>query len=129
ERGYRNYDDFITRGLSELFGISRSEGYAAIKITECFPSLTIEDYKDIGVAKLQVLSRETNESDSDFRELVGKAKELTVKELKDHIANIKHRDRGDMDAETISIVASKRVAELWRQVKSDRYMRKFVSSD
>src|SRR6185312_3272938 len=84
ERGYRNYDDFITRGLSELFGVSRSEGYAAIKITECFPSLTIEDYKDIGVAKLQVLSRETSESDSDFRELVGKAKELTVKELKDH---------------------------------------------
>ena len=51
ELGYSTYDDFMSRGMDEMFGISRNHAYNLRRISEEFRNDSIEILAEIGVAK------------------------------------------------------------------------------
>jgi hypothetical protein len=56
ERGYSNWDDFATRGVRAIFGISRSEAFAAVVVSSTFALYPIEVIERVGFQKLAVVA-------------------------------------------------------------------------
>lgn len=113
-KGYETYEDFMKRGMPELFRICRSEAYAARRVAEKFPSLPIEEFKQIGIAKMQVLAQGTGEGEKDCDELLEYAKEHTVAEVKERIRVKKHMAEGEMDFCDIIIPGNVDIARQWK---------------
>lgn len=80
--GYNNYNHFMTVGMPEKFGVSRAEAYHCVRIAKNLPMLTNQDFADIGMAKLEVLSRP--EVAERIKELLPAArnKEISVQQFK-----------------------------------------------
>jgi hypothetical protein len=118
-KGYSNYEDFMNRGMDELFGISRAEAYACRLVAEKLPSLTVEQFREIGIAKLQLISQATGEKEKDCNDFLEFAKNHTVAQLKVKVAEKKHLPEGELDAELIVIQANRDIARAWKEFKSD----------
>jgi len=57
--GFKSLDKFICEYLPSITGMSRAEAYACKRIAEKFPSITINDYVEIGYVNLGLLCRTT----------------------------------------------------------------------
>jgi hypothetical protein len=119
-KGYSNYEDFMNRGMDELFGISRAEAYACRLVAEKLPSLTVEQFREIGIAKLQLISQATGEKEKDCNDFLEFAKNHTVAQLKVKVAEKKHLPEGELDAELIVIQANRDIASTWKQFITDK---------
>jgi hypothetical protein len=80
--GYRNFSDFMKRGMPERFGVSTSEAWHCVRISKNLPMLTGGDFQEIGIAKLEILARD--EVSERVKELLPAArdKNITVQEFK-----------------------------------------------
>jgi hypothetical protein len=58
--GYETYDDFMSRGMPQMFGVSRSESYAAKKIGKALSFLDQEELTKIGFSKANALASALN---------------------------------------------------------------------
>lgn len=130
ERGYATYEDFMCRGMSELFGISRTEAYACRKVAENFPSLTVDEFQRIGVRKLYVLAAATKEGDSHADKLVEKALDPDVNraELLGYVAELKHMDAGEFELTRVAITTTKETAAMWKDFMGSREVQAFVGN-
>lgn len=130
-RGYKNYDDFLSRGMEELFGICRSEAYNCIGIAETFPQITQKEFCEIGVSKLQIAARAVRENPNcvDTVLEVAKQPEMNVSSFKSYVAELTGRDVRDFDYEEIKIITSKSIAEHWNHFIRNKYVQQIVGSD
>lgn len=130
DRGYATYEDFMCRGMSELFGISRTEAYACRKVAERFPSLSVEEFNQIGVRKLYVLAAATKEGDKHAKELVEKAMdpETNRSDLIEFAATLKHMDVGEFEITKVSITVTKETAAMWKDFIGSKAIQAYVGN-
>jgi hypothetical protein len=127
--GYANYEDFMVRGMDELFGISRAEAYACRQMAEHLPSLTVEDFREIGVAKLYLVAQATDEKQKDCAEFLEFARNHTVSELKQKVATKKHLAKGELDAALIMIPANRDIEKAWKSFWTDKRIQAFCETE
>lgn len=130
-RGYRTLDDFISRGAEQLFGMSRATAYRLKRIAEAFPSLSAQDYTQIGTTKLGVLAKVTSEKDpTTYRELLEKARqpEVTSEILIKTAVEQNLASNGDLETKTLVILANRRVAERWMRFIKDPIIQSIVGN-
>jgi hypothetical protein len=127
-RGYRTYDDFITRGCREMFGLPRSEAYRSKRLVEAWPNLTPGDFVEIGEKNLYALSSFTNSSDPASTGWLEIARSSTLDQLKDRIVQ---RSEGTADGLTpvqISFVTNLEVKKAWTSFVSNSAVQSTVGS-
>jgi hypothetical protein len=112
-KGYKNWDDFMSRGMEKMFGISRSEAYALYRVMRVFPELTIEEYFQAGIANLQTASRAVGENPKCRDKVLAAAKEMEVKPFKEYIGRLTNTDPDDYDYGLIMEHVSKSVKVRW----------------
>jgi hypothetical protein len=111
--GYKNYEDFTANGMWKLFRIGRSEAKNCYRVAKNFPSLTVEEFTEIGVAKLWQIASATSEGERDCQEFVEFAKTHSVADVKKKVAKKKGMERGELDYAEICIEANDDIAKAW----------------
>ncbi len=88
-RGYDNFSDFMSdtvRGLPRITGISRAELFKAKAVAaQLGPTITLEDARDVGLTKLQLIAGVTDSGSAEQRELVEAARTDTMVQLRERI--------------------------------------------
>jgi len=118
-RGYKTYDDFVTRGMEELLGISRAEAYHCKRIAKNLPWVTSAQFEQIGIAKLELLAKdEVAPKAKELLEIAAKP-EVTIAALKQIIAdnNLSERDR--LDFSNIVLAVPKDVKKQWDEFRTN----------
>ena len=126
---YRNFDDFLTRGMPELFGIPRSEAYAARALIAKWPSLSSEQIKQVSYSKISLISQFTHEGDVNANKFLQAAQTLTLDKLKDYCANQGMLPREESDLAEISLLTTKGIKDQWLEFSSDPHIQAFVGTD
>ena len=127
-KGYDSYEEFMTKGMPEKFGISRSEAYHCKRIALCFPSLTTDEFREIGVSKLQKLAMVTKEGDKDCDRLLEMAKTHTVAEVVQEVTRLRHMVDGEMELTTVAVLMTVDVARQWKEFHSDPAIQAFCET-
>ena len=87
-RGYKNFDDFISNGVPEIFGLPRSESYRSKRLAATWPNLSVAEFSEIGEGKLYTLSQFTSHTDPKADEWLEIARTSTHDELRDKIVQV-----------------------------------------
>lgn len=89
-RGFSSFDGFMsdeTRGLPKITGISRAELYKAKSVAKSVgPGMNLEDARQIGFSKMQLIAGVSNAGEATFNTLVDAAKTDTIPQLRERIA-------------------------------------------
>lgn len=132
-QGYSNFNDFVTVGLSDLFGVSRNEGYVVKRISEQLGDrLTVEEMSEIGISNLALAATalrqklpdgvpvETREKEID--KWINLAKTKPVKEMKQIMADESLIEQGELDFTALNLTVQKPVAERWKQFRKQPWV-------
>lgn len=116
-RGYRTYENFLSRGLDDLFGISRTEAYALRKVAEKFPSLSVAQFQAIGTTKLYAMAAAIGEGEPGCEAVIEKAlqPQTTKEQLREFIAEVKYEDAGERQLTDLTITFTKADAAALKQ--------------
>jgi hypothetical protein len=120
EHGYKNWNDFMSRGLWEMFRISRSEAFFARRIAEKMPWLTSEDHDAVGIARLEKIASQALLPKAE--ELVERVKneKLTVRDLAQMAEDAKFGfERGSSTGKTLVIPMSLDIYMRWKEFVKD----------
>lgn len=126
---YPTFDDFVSRGLRDLLGVPRSEAYAAKRLVEHFPSLSVEDCQTITYSKLSFISKFTDESKPEANKWLALAQHNSLDALKDIAANKGILSREESDFVTLTLVLNKGQRDMWDAFVSDPSIQAYVGSD
>lgn len=128
ERGYPSYEDFMCKGMKELFGISRTEAYACRKVAEAFPDLTVSEFQKIGVSKLYFLSSVTNSEDRNYEPLIQAAQDpdVNMDDLRTLAAELTFAEKGEYEITTVVVKVPKTVAKMWKEFSTDAAIQAYV---
>lgn len=126
---YPTFDDFVSRGLRDLLGVPRSEAYAAKRLVEHFPSLSVEDCQTLTYSKLSFISKFTDESKPEANNWLALAQNNSLDVLKDIAANKGILPREESDFVTLTIIMNKGQRDQWDAFVSDPSIQSHVGSD
>jgi hypothetical protein len=118
DKGYRTYEDFLRRGVCENLGLSRSDAYEAKRVAQKWPSLTPEEYAQIGSVKMSLLSRVADERTGRGRKLLEKAKALSIRDLRTELEKKALIERGEFQGAVIVINTTRTIADQFERFVS-----------
>jgi hypothetical protein len=127
--GYKNFEDFLTKGVQERMGLSRSNLFECKQIATKWPSMTVEQYARIGATKLSIISRFTEEGGPMARRMLDKAEKLSVVELRTWAEEKKLIEAGESQAAVITIATNRTVANEWNEALNNPTVTAIVQSD
>jgi len=125
---YPTFDDFVSRGLRDLLGVPRSEAYAAKRLVEHFPSLSVDDCQKITYSKLSFISKFTDESKPEANKWLARAQVHTLDQLKDIAANEDIIPREESDFVSYSVVMTVAQRKQIESFFSDKSIQSYVGS-
>lgn len=138
--GYQSFNDFMSRGVDELFGISRPEAFNCLRIAEVLPTLNSDTMENLGFSKLNLVASavrlqtnsgstiEMREAKKDF--WVKAAQEATVKALRAQVETARALDPGDLGpSESVVIFVTSEVKKRWKEFTADTSIRGYCNTD
>jgi len=114
-KGYATFESFITDGVCEHLGLSRSDAYEAKRIAEHWPGLTPEEYAEVGSVKMTMITRVTNGTSKLGRKLIEQAKGLSVKDFRRILETRGLVSRGEFQGAVIVINTNQEIARHWTE--------------
>lgn len=113
-QGFNTFEDFIARGVVKKLGLSRTDAYEAKRMAQRWPTLSAEDYSQIGSVKMTLLSRSLQESaTSNHQEWLDKAKDLSVRELRTELVKADLISNGECQGAVIVINTTQEIKDAW----------------
>lgn len=111
-RGFSSFDEFMSdesRGLPKITGISRAELYKAKSVALAVgPGMNLEDARQIGFSKMQLIASVTDPGSSTQQSLIESAKLDTMPQLRERIARSNMNVQvGDMEWDTLLVQMTK----------------------
>jgi hypothetical protein len=128
-RGYRTYDDFITRGCREIFHLPRSEAYRGKRLASAWPNLSPSEVSEIGEGHLYVLSGFTSAADPASAGWLDVARNSTLDQLKDRIVQSGEATTEDITMVQISFTTTLEVKKSWLAFVANPQVQATVGSD
>lgn len=130
QRGFASYDDFLSRGCPELFGLPRSEAYRAKRLMTAWPNLSPKEIAEVGSGKLYLLSKFTNGSDPKSGPWLEIARNTTADDLLDKIvAAGEIGERSEALPAVIEIQTTVAVKQFWKRFAASPQVHSAVGSD
>lgn len=126
---FDGYDDFVVNYVEKVLGVPRSEAYAARRVIEKWPSLTMDEIRQVKFGKLSYLCTITDETQPDSNKWLEAAQAHTLNELKDMAANNGIMPREDSDLASINIVTSLAVKRQWEEFIGRPEIQAYVGSE
>lgn len=127
-KNFKNFNDFMGRGVWEQFGFSRSEAYKVKKVINAMPSITLEQFGEIGVNKLAILSKVTKEGESTYGDWMAKARTDTVDQLRERTEKKGLTEPGELDPCVIRIYANAGIKSMWDTFSGDPKVQAFCET-
>ena len=138
--GYNSFNDFMTRGVPELFGISRAEAFNCLRIAEVLDTMGSDVMEAVGFSKLNLVasavrkqtdtgtSIEMRKEKLDF--WVAQAQTSTVKELRENVEDATQTPRGDLGPqEPVTIFVTPEVKKRWKEFIADSNTQAYCNSE
>jgi hypothetical protein len=131
--GYPNFNEFMTRGCEELFGVSRSEAFACKRIAEVFGNaLTPGQMEEIGLSKLSIAATAVKKriddgmpqeiKDKQINYWVEAAKTDTFFGLKERIADQGLVDAGELEMKSLVLYLREEVREQFLEFRRNPWV-------
>jgi len=127
--GYRSFNQFMSQGMPEVFGIPRSEAFGAKRIAERWPSLSLEEFAEIGPERMRLVSRVTQESDPNSRKIIEAVKKMKVEEVEQFIEEKFAVPRSSNHTATIIIRCTEEQKQQWQELVNDPDIAAYCGSD
>lgn len=114
-QGYRTFDDFMGRGMGELFGIPRSEAFQLKQIATVLPNLDPERCVQLGTTKVSMIAAvvaENNfgpEMQEKLLQMAGNGK--TIVTLRQELEDKNFTGVGSLDYQSLNIVVNRAAKE------------------
>lgn len=105
--GHEKFEDYVSKELEPLTGMSRSWLWECKAMIEKWPNLTMEQYALYRTNKLLLLGKVTNQSESGYRRLLGIAEKRTYEELKQYLVDAGLLGKGDADGANLIVTGTK----------------------
>lgn len=128
-QGFRNFNDFMTNGVWNLFSISRAEAYNMKKIAEELGTVSSDVITEIGVSKTNLIAKALRErittgtpaaiAEKTRNFWLEQGKTCSYDELKLRVYDANLAEKGELEHATIIIESTKDVAERWRAFRRD----------
>lgn len=112
-RGYRSLKDFALNELCEKLGMGKTKLYDSLDIAKKWHKMRQEDLAAVGISKLRVLSKFTDQDAPSVHKFLREAKKRTYLELKEWAAEQGLIEAGGDHKELITIRASGAIAQEW----------------
>lgn len=111
-QGFTSFDEFMSdgdRGLPHQTGISRAELYKAKSVAASVgPNMNLQDAREIGFSKMQLVAGYTEAGSTAQRELMQVAKTATMPQLRERMARSNMGvDEGDLQYDVLQITVTK----------------------
>ncbi len=128
-RGFRSWDDFMSRGLPGDLGISRAELYHTKAVADTLPGLELGTAEKLGFTKLSRVAQAVKHDPQKKDFWLQRAEQVDVKQLTEEIAHAKCVEPGDMEMDTLTIVVPKTVKKRMLTFLADPDVQRFVESE
>ena len=138
--GYQSFNDFMTRGVEDLFTISRAEAFNCLRIAEVLPTIPSDTMEAIGFSKLNLVASavrkqtgpgstiEMRKEKVDF--WVAAAQSSTVKKLRETVENETQTPPGDLGPqEPVTIFCTPEVKKRWKEFSADVNTQAYCNSE
>lgn len=119
QRGYQTFEQFFTVGIQGHLGLSRTDAYEALRLAEKWPTLSQEEYEQIGPSKLAIASRFTDDSMPGHRKHLEAAKQMTITEFRAYAEEKRLINPGEATPAVIVIQTTQEVASHWKEWIND----------
>jgi hypothetical protein len=127
-RGYRNFEDFLLRGVCEAMQLSRSNLYEVKRLASKWPNLSLEKYEQLGPTKLNVLSKFTDQSCVNHEKYIDKALSMTATKFRSWAEEQKLIAEGEATPVVITIATTQDIASLWQSFVNDGRIQSYCGS-
>lgn len=129
-KGYRTYDVFIKEYVCGVMGLGRTTLYQERFIAERLPDLTPEELVELGPSRANALAEIVSSKDSNFEEVLARAKNSTAVGLTKWAAEKGMADAGgSMETAAIMIRSNKTVEKMWDEFKEIPEVHAYVGSE
>jgi hypothetical protein len=115
EARYPTYDAFITEYVCGIMGLGRTTLYAARRVAERLPGLSADELAELGPTRAGVLAEMTHSNNSDFPEMLAKARNSTATALQRWGVEKNLIGEGDLEQAVIMIRSNKAIDRRWRE--------------
>jgi len=127
QQGYTTFSEFITRGVPELFNISRPEAWNCIKVAEQLNFLPADKMEQMGFSKLNLLatalkrgtqdgmSVEMVKTKRDYWVAAAESPSMTVKQFAEKIETEMQGDKGELSTKALMIYVPEDVWNRWHE--------------
>lgn len=133
-RGFRSFDAFMSdqeRGLPAMTGISRAELFKAKSVAGSVgPEMNLNDAREIGFTKLQIVASVTDPGTATQRALMESAKTDTIPQLKERIARSSLQvQTGDMTWDLLQITVTQSQKQFVQAFLNNPRVRAYCESE
>lgn len=114
--GHRSFAEFMSRGITQNYGISRSTAYEAYNAAQRFPWMTVKTYTQIGRLSMRLVMRaipKGQEGQKWAGKLLEKAAEVPTTELREFAEEKGYLSPGESTGAFIRIPCTSKVAKMW----------------
>lgn len=115
ELGYKDFNDFLDKGVTETLGIKRSVRYEALQLARRWPSLDPDTFVKIGPKKMRILNEFVSGENGHTHRLIAAATKMTVAEFQGMAEKQYAVSAESTVAVTIRIHTTKEIADQWRE--------------
>jgi hypothetical protein len=127
--GFATYDGFITDFVCGVMGLGRTTLYAARRVAERLPGLSMEELVELGPTKAGILAEATHSNNSDFPELLAKARNSTATALARFMSERNLIDSDSyMEQSSIILRCSKKVEAQWNEFVNSPQVQDYCGS-
>jgi hypothetical protein len=128
-RGFNNFTDFVNLFVCGQMGLSRAALYETKRVAEKLPSISPEEYAELGPTKALTLAKFTRSSDPSFPSYLAEAKSRTATGFIKWCEDKGMIEEGEMDAATIVIHTTKTIEHEWVNFRSEAAIQAHVGSN
>jgi hypothetical protein len=115
KHGFATYTDFINLYVCGQMGLSRSALYEARMISERTPSVTPDQYQELGPTKALALARFSRSSDPSFGQFLEEARSRSATSFIKFAEERGLLEKGETKAVVIVIQANDTIAKMWAE--------------
>ena len=128
-RGYKNFDDFLSRGVQDAFGLPRSEAYNTKRLAGAWSELSPEEADAITYSKLSTITRRVNQDSPDAQEWITFAKTHNIEEVRERVIMSGAATRSELEMASVTVLCTKSVKQKWASFSSDPRVISYCGSE
>jgi len=119
-KGFRTFEDFLRLEVGGNWGVGRSTAYECIRQVEKWPDLDIDTYLKIGPSKFAVINKFSDQSHSDHKRVLEKAKTCTLTRLREWAETTGRVNKGETVPAMVVIPTTLETKRCWEELIHNR---------